>query len=100
MFEAIIERQLEVIKNIDHYIDEENYSGVVVDDDLRYLLKRMLTLNPEQRIHPSEIVDYLTDKKVQLSKNTLQSNNTTQATANSNANDQSHTQTIASSIQK
>lgn len=35
VFEAIIERQVEVVKNIDRYLDEENYSGINAPDDLK-----------------------------------------------------------------
>ena len=30
-----------------------------MDEDLRYLVKRMLSLNPANRISPKEIIDYL-----------------------------------------
>jgi hypothetical protein len=44
---------------MDRYLDEENYSGITVDDDLRGLLKRMLSLDPEKRISPRQIVEFL-----------------------------------------
>ncbi len=47
------------MKNLDAYLDEENYSGIVIDDEIRYLLKKMLSLDPDKRISPKEIVDYL-----------------------------------------
>ena len=59
VFEAIIERQIEVIKNLDRYLDEENYSGIVIQDDMRQLLKRMLSLDPDKRISPREICEFL-----------------------------------------
>ena len=47
------------MKNLDKYIDEENFSGIVIDDEIRYLLKRMLAIDPEKRISPGEILEYL-----------------------------------------
>ncbi|EAS00330.2 Serine/Threonine kinase domain protein (macronuclear) [Tetrahymena thermophila SB210] len=59
VFENIIEKQIEVVKSIDTYIDEHNYSGVVVDQDLRYLVKKMLVLDPSKRISPKEVCQFL-----------------------------------------
>ena len=50
---------MEVIQNLDNYLFEENYSGIVLEEDLVVLLKRMLALNPAKRISPSEIIAYL-----------------------------------------
>jgi len=58
-FDKIIKQQLEVVQNIEHYLYEENYSGIVLEEDLKVLLKRMLALNPAKRISPSEIIEYL-----------------------------------------
>ncbi|KAL4503310.1 hypothetical protein ABPG72_000916 [Tetrahymena utriculariae] len=59
VFENIIEKQIEVVKSIDTYIDEHNYSGVQVDQDLRYLVKKMLVLDPSKRISPKEVCQFL-----------------------------------------
>ena len=56
LFDKIIRKQIEVIQNLDHFLYEENYSGIVLEDDLRALLKKMLALNPEKRISPTEII--------------------------------------------
>lgn len=58
-FDKIIKQQLEVVQNLDHYLYEENYSGIVLEEDLKHLLKRMLALNPSKRISPAEIIEYL-----------------------------------------
>ena len=39
VFDKIIERQLQVIANLDYYLDSKNFSGIVVDDALRKILK-------------------------------------------------------------
>lgn len=41
---------------MDQYLFEENYSGIVLEEDMKVLLKRMLALNPAKRISPSEII--------------------------------------------
>lgn len=46
LFDKIIRKQIEVIQNLDHYLEMENYSGIKLEPDLRALLKRMLALNP------------------------------------------------------
>jgi len=48
-----------VVQNMEHYLYEENYSGIVLEDDLKILLKKMLMLNPAKRISPTEIIEYL-----------------------------------------
>ena len=53
LFDKIIRKQIEVIQNLDHFLYEENYSGIVLEEDIRALLKRMLALNPEKRISPT-----------------------------------------------
>jgi dual specificity tyrosine-phosphorylation-regulated kinase 2/3/4 len=58
-FDKIIKQQLEVVQNIEHYLYEENYSGIVLEEDLKILLKKMLMLNPAKRISPGEIIEYL-----------------------------------------
>jgi hypothetical protein len=40
-------------------IDQENFSGIVVDADIKYLLKKMLHIDPSKRISPKEIIDFL-----------------------------------------
>lgn len=62
LFDKIIRKQIEVIQNLDHFLYEENFSGIVLDEDLRVLLKKMLALNPEKRISPTEIIEYLTEE--------------------------------------
>ncbi|KAL4477752.1 hypothetical protein ABPG72_018926 [Tetrahymena utriculariae] len=59
VFESIIQKQIETINNLDFILNEQNYSNIVVDDQLRSLLKRMLTINPSQRISPREIIETL-----------------------------------------
>lgn len=61
-FDKIIRKQLEVVQNLDKFLAEENYSDISLDDDLKYLLKKMLALNPAKRISPGEIIDFLTRK--------------------------------------
>lgn len=61
-FDKIIKQQLEVVQHIEHYLYEENYSGIVLEDDLKVLLKRMLALNPAKRISPTEIIQYLEEQ--------------------------------------
>jgi dual specificity tyrosine-phosphorylation-regulated kinase 2/3/4 len=58
-FDKIIKQQLEVVQHLEQYIYEENYSGIVLEEDLKILLKRMLTLNPAKRISPTEIIEFL-----------------------------------------
>ena len=48
-----------MIKNVDKYLEEQNYSGIVLDDDMKYLLKRMLSFDPDKRISPKEICKLL-----------------------------------------
>jgi dual specificity tyrosine-phosphorylation-regulated kinase 2/3/4 len=50
---------MNVAKNIDCIISENNYSGVIVDDEIRFLIKNMLCLDPNKRISPKEICNYL-----------------------------------------
>lgn len=52
---------MEFVTNIDKYLNEYNFSGIVVDEDIRFLLKRMMTINPELRISPTEILEVLKD---------------------------------------
>jgi len=59
VFESIISRQTEVANNIDDYLDKLNLSGITVDEDLKYLIKRMLCLDPKKRISPKEIQEFL-----------------------------------------
>ncbi len=62
-FDKIIKKQVEVVQNLERYIVEENYSEVVVDEEVRFLLKRMLALNPAKRISPKEIIEFLGKKQ-------------------------------------
>lgn len=48
-----------MIQNLDKYLYEENYSGIVLEEDLKVLLKKMLALNPAKRISPIEIIEFL-----------------------------------------
>ena len=52
-FDKIIKQQLDVVQHMDKYLYEENYSGIVLEEDLKVLLKRMLALNPAKRISPT-----------------------------------------------
>lgn len=52
IFQKIIEKQIEVTKNLEYYINEQNNSGIIVDKKLSDILKRMLSLEPEMRISP------------------------------------------------
>jgi dual specificity tyrosine-phosphorylation-regulated kinase 2/3/4 len=56
LFDKIIRRQIEVIQNLDQCLEQENYSGIKLEPDLKALLKRMLALNPNKRISPSEVI--------------------------------------------
>jgi|LauGreDrversion4_2_1035121.scaffolds.fasta_scaffold1719477_1 dual specificity tyrosine-phosphorylation-regulated kinase 2/3/4 len=47
---------MDVISNIDHYLENENYSGIILDEEVKYLIKRMLSMDPEKRISPREII--------------------------------------------
>ena len=58
-FDKIIKQQLKVVEHLEQYIYEENYSGIVLEEDLKVLLKRMLALNPAKRISPAEIIQFL-----------------------------------------
>lgn len=40
-------------------MDEENFSGIIIEDDMRSILKRMLTFDPDKRISPREICEIL-----------------------------------------
>ncbi|CAD8099105.1 unnamed protein product [Paramecium sonneborni] len=62
VFDKIIDRQMEVISNLDTYI-EKNYSGLKIDNQIRFILKEMLNLDPEKRLSPKQIVEYLSTKK-------------------------------------
>ncbi len=44
IFQKIIEKQIEVVRNLDLYLYEQNYSGIVVDNKIADVLKRMLSL--------------------------------------------------------
>lgn len=46
VFEQIITRQVKVVSNLDEYIDRHNYSGIIIDQELRECLKGMLHLDP------------------------------------------------------
>ncbi len=61
-FDKIIKKQVEVVQNLERYLGEENYSEVVVDEEVKFLLKRMLALNPAKRISPKEIMEYLSKR--------------------------------------
>ena len=50
------------MSNLDQYLDTHTFGGINIDNDLRYLLKRMLALNPDKRISPKEIIEYLDNK--------------------------------------
>ncbi|CAK85917.1 unnamed protein product (macronuclear) [Paramecium tetraurelia] len=65
VFDKIIDRQMEVIQNLDSYIDK-NYSGLKIDNQTRFILKEMLNLDPEKRLSPKQIVEYLSTKKEHL----------------------------------
>lgn len=54
VFSKIIQKQIEVVNNIDYHLDNnvkhpfiQNYSGIVIREDIRQVLKLMLALNPE-----------------------------------------------------
>lgn len=59
VFEKIVEKQMHVVANLNTYIDDHNYSGVKVDEDIKFLVKSMLALDPKQRISPKEICQFL-----------------------------------------
>lgn len=58
IFQKIIEKQIEVSKNLDYYLTNCNYSGIIIDKSISDVLKRMLSLEPEQRISPYEILTF------------------------------------------
>jgi dual specificity tyrosine-phosphorylation-regulated kinase 2/3/4 len=67
LFDKIIKKQIEVANNLDHYLNEEvqhsiiqNYSGITLELDLKQALRRMLSVDPSQRISPSELIKLLT----------------------------------------
>ncbi len=35
------------------------FGGIIIDKELKYLIKKMLQLDPEKRISPSEIITFL-----------------------------------------
>ena len=41
------------------YLSEWNFSGIVLEDDMKYLLKRMLSFDPDKRISPKDICKFL-----------------------------------------
>jgi dual specificity tyrosine-phosphorylation-regulated kinase 2/3/4 len=59
IFDKIIERQIEVVTNIDSHFEKSMFSGIKIDKELKYLVKRMLQLDPEKRISPKEIIQIL-----------------------------------------
>lgn len=46
VFQKIIDKQVEVIQNLEYYVTQENYSGIKVDQALMKVLKGMLELEP------------------------------------------------------
>lgn len=60
LFQKIIEKQVEVIQNLDWYLAQENYSGLKPDAAIIKVLKGMLELEPEERMSPKKVVDILT----------------------------------------
>jgi len=59
LFDKIIKKQIEVAHNLDHYLNEENYSGIVLEPDLKQALRRMLSIDPSQRISPTDLIKLL-----------------------------------------
>ncbi|CAD8110996.1 unnamed protein product [Paramecium primaurelia] len=64
-FDQIIQKQAYVIKNLDYFLDN-NYSGIKVDLEIRLLLREMLTINPDKRIAPHTIIEFLQPNKGRL----------------------------------
>ncbi|CAD8084924.1 unnamed protein product [Paramecium primaurelia] len=64
-FDQIIQKQAHVVKNLDHYLDN-NYSGIKVDLEIRLLLREMLTIDPDKRIAPHTIIEFLQPTKERL----------------------------------
>lgn len=58
VFSKIIQKQIEVVSNLDYHLDHNNYSGIRVSEDIRVVLKLMLQLNPEERISPFDILTH------------------------------------------
>ena len=56
VFAKIIQKQIDVVNELDQHLDHHNYSGIKLDDDLRRLLKQMLHLEPEERISPLQLL--------------------------------------------
>jgi hypothetical protein len=44
VFQKIIDKQVEVVQNLDYYVTQENFSGIKVDAALMKVLKGMLEL--------------------------------------------------------
>lgn len=61
VFQKIIDKQVDVIKNLDYFITQENYSGIKADAAIVKVLKGMLELEPEERISPKKVVEILTN---------------------------------------
>ncbi|CAK66716.1 unnamed protein product (macronuclear) [Paramecium tetraurelia] len=64
-FDQIINKQIHVVKNLDYYLDN-NYSGIKVDLEIRLLLREMLTIDPDKRIAPHTIIEFLQPTKGRL----------------------------------
>ncbi|CAD8118213.1 unnamed protein product [Paramecium sonneborni] len=64
-FEQIIQKQAHVVKNLDYYLDN-NYSGIKVDLEIRLLLREMLTIDPDKRIAPHTIIEFLQPTKERM----------------------------------
>ena len=62
LFEKIIKKQLNVVQNLEAHLVSDCYSGIILDKDIKHVMKRMLAIDPNQRISPQETIEYLSKR--------------------------------------
>ena len=58
LFNKIIQKQIDVIENLDFHLGRDNNSGIRLDSETKEILKRMLELDPEDRVSPYQVLSH------------------------------------------
>lgn len=56
IFNKIIQKQINVVENLDYHLVKDNHSGIKLDEETREIIKKMLNLNPDERVSPYQIL--------------------------------------------
>ena len=56
IFNKIIQKQINVVENLDYHLVKDNNSGIKLDSQTHEIVKKMLDLNPEERVSPYQIL--------------------------------------------